>query len=37
VYTRVGRTREYVLLDDAGRDAIEAEFRTHGRLAMLPS
>nr|WP_242484901.1 hypothetical protein [Rhodococcus sp. MS16] len=37
VYTRVGRTREYVLLDDGGRDAIEAEFRAHGRLAMLPS
>lgn len=37
VYTRIGRTREYVLLDDAGRDAIEAEFRAHGRLAMLPS
>lgn len=37
VYVRVGRTSEYVLLDDSARDAIESEFRVHGRSAMVPS
>ena len=37
VYLRVGKTNEYVPLDDAGRETIESEFRAHGRSAMLPS
>ncbi|NMM83680.1 acyl-CoA synthetase [Rhodococcus sp. SRB_17] len=37
VYLRVGKTNEYVPLDDAGREAIESEFRAHGRSAMLPT
>lgn len=36
VYERVGRTSTYRLLDAAGRAAIEAEFTTHGRAALLP-
>ncbi|WP_235736397.1 AMP-binding protein [Nocardioides alcanivorans] len=37
VWIRVGRTQEYVLLDDAGRDRIAAEFTSHGRQALLPA
>lgn len=37
VYVRVGRTREFVLLDEAGRKQIEADFAEHGRMAMLPA
>jgi fatty-acyl-CoA synthase len=36
VYERVGRTATYRLLDAAGRSAIEAEFASHGRTALLP-
>jgi len=36
VYIRVGRTAEYVLLDDATRARIEGEFAEHGRAALLP-
>lgn len=36
VYERVGRTSSYRLLDAPGRAAIEAEFATHGRAALLP-
>jgi fatty-acyl-CoA synthase len=36
VYERLGRTSTYRLLDAAGRAAIEAEFATHGRAALLP-
>jgi fatty-acyl-CoA synthase len=36
VYERVGRTSTYRLLDAAARAAIEAEFTTHGRAALLP-
>ena len=37
VYTRVGRTSDYQLLDDSGRAAIEDEFARHGRTALLPA
>lgn len=37
VHVRVGRTQQYVLLDDLGRAAIEAEFVGHGRVSMLPA
>lgn len=37
VYVRVGRTAEYVPLDDAGRKQIEADFTAHGRAALLPA
>jgi len=37
VYARVGRTSEYVLLDAAGRRALEEEFARHGRAAHLPA
>ncbi|WP_244928587.1 AMP-binding protein [Nocardioides sp. W7] len=37
VHVRVGRTPEYVPLDEAGRAAIEAEFLAHGRAAHLPA
>lgn len=37
VHVRVGRTQQYVLLDDVGRAAIEAEFVGHGRVSMLPA
>jgi fatty-acyl-CoA synthase len=37
VWTRVGRTSDYQLLDDDGRAAIEAEFAAHGRTALLPA
>jgi fatty-acyl-CoA synthase len=36
VWVRVGRTAEFRLLDDAGRDAIEKEFVEQGRQALLP-
>jgi fatty-acyl-CoA synthase len=36
VFVRVGRTPEYVPLDETGRQAIEAEFAEHGRAALLP-
>lgn len=36
VYMRVGRTSSYVRLDDGHRAEIEAEFRSHGRAALLP-
>ncbi|WP_024794731.1 AMP-binding protein [Tomitella biformata] len=36
VYIRVGKTSAYVPIDDAQRAAIEAEFRSHGRAALLP-
>lgn len=37
VWVRVGRTAEFQLLDDAGRDAIEKEFVEQGRQALLPA
>lgn len=37
VWVRVGRTAEYRLLDEGGRDAIEKEFVEHGRQALLPA
>jgi len=37
VYVRVGRTSEYVALDEAARAALEAEFLEHGRAAHLPA
>ncbi|MCK0089162.1 AMP-binding protein [Rhodococcus sp. HNM0563] len=37
VYVRVGRTPEYVLLDDAGRTQIERDFTEQGRAALLPA
>ncbi|WP_127782230.1 AMP-binding protein [Rhodococcus sp. X156] len=37
VFERVGRASEYVPLDDARRTQLEAEFREHGRLALLPA
>ncbi|QDQ97482.1 AMP-binding protein [Tomitella fengzijianii] len=37
VYVRVDRTDRYVPLDAEGRDAIEEEFRRHGRVALLPA
>lgn len=37
VYVRVGRTSDYQLLNDAARVAIEGEFATHGRTALLPA
>jgi fatty-acyl-CoA synthase len=36
VFVRVGRTPEYVPLDEAGRRAIETEFAEHGRAALVP-
>ncbi len=36
VWMRVGRTEEYVLLDDASRAAIAADFTAHSRQALLP-
>ena len=37
VYVRVGRTSEYVLLDDEARARIEEEFVANGRAALLPT
>jgi fatty-acyl-CoA synthase len=37
VWVRVGRTSEFQLLDDAGRDVIEKEFVEQGRQALLPA
>lgn len=37
VYTRVGRTSEYVLLDDETRVRIEEQFVANGRTALLPT
>lgn len=37
VYTRVGRTSEYVLLDDETRARIEEQFVANGRTALLPT
>lgn len=37
VFVRVGRTEEYVTLDDAGRSRLEAEFAAHSRTALLPA
>lgn len=37
VFVRVGRTSEYVALDDEGRSEIETQFAEHGRMSMLPS
>ncbi|WP_129977236.1 AMP-binding protein [Rhodococcus sp. Q1] len=37
VYVRVGRTPEYVLLDDEARARIEQEFVANGRAALLPT
>ncbi|WP_182349136.1 AMP-binding protein [Tomitella gaofuii] len=37
VYVREGRTSRYVPLDGVGRARIEAEFRAHGRVALLPA
>ncbi|WP_166137720.1 AMP-binding protein [Nocardioides ochotonae] len=37
VFVRVGRTAEYVALDDVARKEIEAEFLEHGRAAHLPA
>ncbi len=36
VYARVGRTSGYALLDEERRSEIESEFRSHGRIALLP-
>ncbi|WGY03844.1 AMP-binding protein [Nocardioides sp. QY071] len=36
VWVRVGRTAQFRLLDDDGRDAIEKEFVEQGRQALLP-
>ncbi|MET7896510.1 AMP-binding protein [Streptomyces mirabilis] len=37
VYTRVAKTAEYVVLDDAARLALERTFAEHGRAALLPT
>lgn len=37
VYVRIGRTSGYVLLDECGLAAIEADFEAHGRTALLPT
>lgn len=37
VLVRVGRTAEYVPLDEAGRERLEADFSAHGRAALLPA
>jgi len=37
VFVRVGRTAEYVALDDVARKEIEQEFIEHGRAAHLPA
>jgi len=37
VWLRVGRTEEYVLMDDAARAAIADDFTAHGRQAFLPA
>jgi fatty-acyl-CoA synthase len=37
VFVRVGRTQEYLPMDDHARAAIEAEFVEHGRTALLPA
>lgn len=37
VFVRIGRTPEYRRLDAAQRSALEAEFATHGRSALLPA
>lgn len=37
VYIRVGRTHEYVLLDDEARARIERDFAEQGRSALLPA
>ena len=37
VYVRVGRTTEYVVLDDAAKQALERTFAEHGRAALLPA
>jgi len=37
VFIRVGRTPEYVPLDDETRASIAAEFAEHGRTALLPA
>jgi fatty-acyl-CoA synthase len=36
VHVRVGRSTEYVPLDDTGRKQLEADFVAHGRAALLP-
>ncbi|GAB2888060.1 AMP-binding protein [Nocardioides pacificus] len=37
VWVRVGRTSEYVALDEAARAGLEAEFAAHGRAALVPA
>lgn len=37
VFVRIGRTAEYVALDDEGRAQIEKEFLAHDRAALLPA
>jgi fatty-acyl-CoA synthase len=37
VFVRVGRTPEYVPLDETGRKQLEADFSAHGRTALLPA
>lgn len=37
VLVRVGRTAEYVPLDETGRKQLEADFSAHGRAALLPA
>ncbi|MCD6639626.1 MAG: AMP-binding protein [Nocardioides sp.] len=36
VFARVGRTADYEPLDDSAREAIAADFGSHGRAALLP-
>jgi fatty-acyl-CoA synthase len=36
VYARVGRTSEYVALDEPARQRLAAEFHRHGRAPLLP-
>ncbi|MFS3129313.1 AMP-binding protein [Nocardioides sp. Bht2] len=36
VWTRVGRSTDYVLLDDAARIELEDAFRSHGRIGLMP-
>lgn len=37
VFVRVGRTAEYIALDDDGRRTIEEQFVRHGRSSQLPA
>lgn len=37
VYTRVGRTREFEIMDDPMREELASAFAEHGRTAHLPS